>query len=79
LLFAFEIATRLYEHFGRNAKLPRNGQQIRLEGFEEADRGREEAGLAGTAAEFICSDSGQVDEPLGASCVTKHCRKGGKA
>ncbi len=46
--------------------------------FEEADRGGEKMRLARAPAKFICTDSGQVDEPLGASSVTKRCRERGE-
>jgi hypothetical protein len=44
-------------------------------GFEKAKQRRKELGLAEPRAKLVCPDSGQVDEPLGASSVTKRCRK----
>ena len=46
--------------------------------FEEADDAGEQRGFADTAAKLVCPDSGQVDEPLSPSLVTKRCRKRGK-
>ena len=47
-------------------------------GFEEAKQRRKKLGLTEAPAKLVCPDSGQVDEPLGASSVTKRCRKRGK-
>ena len=76
--FAFELAPRLYERGGRNAKLLRNAQEVGLMGFKKAQEGSEDGRLIDSAAKLVCADSGQVDEPLGASRVTKRCRKCGK-
>jgi two-component system cell cycle response regulator DivK len=46
--------------------------------LEEAEERREDCGLANSLPKLICADSGQVDEPLGASRVTKRCCKGRK-
>ena len=46
--------------------------------FEEAYDSREQRGLTDSAAELVCPDSGQVDEPLSPPFVTKRCRKRGK-
>jgi hypothetical protein len=77
--FAFELAPRLYEQVGRNAKLLRDRDQIGLVRLEKANQRCKETSLAETPAKLVCPDSGQVDEPFGASFVTKHCRKRGKA
>ena len=76
--FAFEFAPRLYEQARRNAKLTGHGDEVRFVRFEEPDKRGEYRGLADAAAELVCPDSGQVDEPTGPACVTKRCRKGGK-
>ena len=76
--FAFELAPCLYEHFGRNAKLLRNGDEIRLMRFEKAYDGREKPGFADPSTQLVCPDSGQVDEPLSPPIVTQRCRKRGK-
>jgi hypothetical protein len=76
--FEFKLAPRLYEHGGRNAKLLGYVEQIGLVRLEEAQERREDGGFADSLAKLICADSGQVDEPLGASRVTKRCRKCGK-
>jgi len=46
--------------------------------FEKADQGRKEGKIAGSRAQLICVDSGQVDEPLSTARITKRCRKRGK-
>jgi hypothetical protein len=47
-------------------------------GLEEPQQGRENGRLADSAPKLICADSGQVNEPLGASRVTKRCCQCGK-
>ena len=75
---AFEFAPSLYEHIRRNAKLLGNGEEVGLMRFQAADRRSEERGLGDSAAKFVCPDSGQVDEPLGASSIPKRCGERGK-
>ena len=43
--------------------------------FQESDQRGKKWWLAGTRPQFVSPDSGQVDEPFGASFVTKHCCK----
>ena len=75
---SFQVAPRLYEKLRLDAKLLRYLDQVGFVCFEETDECREELGLAETRAKLVCPDSGQVDEPLGASGVTKRCRKRGE-
>ena len=63
----------------RNAKLLRYRDQVRLVRLEEAQEGGQQPWLARSAAKLFCPDSGQVDEPLGASSVTYRCRERSKA
>jgi hypothetical protein len=76
--FAFEFSPRLYEDFGRNAKLLRNRDEIRLVRFQEPDQSGKQGRLSRPAAKLVCPDSGQIDEPLGPPRLTKRCRKRGK-
>ena len=69
---------RLYEYFRCNTKFLRDADEIRLVPFEEADESRKKLCFPGSAAKLVCPDSGQVDEPLSPSRVTKRCRKRGK-
>jgi len=46
--------------------------------FKKAYESSKQLRVAGSAAELVCPDSGQVDEPLSPPSVTKRCRKGGK-
>ena len=46
--------------------------------FEKADQGRKQGRIAGSRAQLICVDSGQVDEPLSPPRITKRCRKCGE-
>lgn len=47
-------------------------------GLQEAQERRKDGRFGDSATKLICADSGQVDEPLGASSVTKRCCQGGK-
>jgi hypothetical protein len=42
--------------------------------FEERDECGKERRFAGAAAELICPDSGQVEEPLRPTRIAKRCR-----
>jgi two-component system cell cycle response regulator DivK len=56
-----------------------NRDKIRLVRFEEDDQGGEKLRIAGPAAQFVCPDSGQGEEPLGAPFVGNHRCKSGKS
>jgi hypothetical protein len=73
--FEFELAPRLYEHIGRNAKLLGNVKKVGLVRLKETQKSGEDRRFSDPVAKLICIDSGQVDEPLGASGVTKRCCK----
>jgi hypothetical protein len=79
LPFVFELAPGLYEDWGGNSKLLSDGEQIRLVRLEKANQSGKQRRLRSPLTKLVCPDSGQVDEPFGASFVTKRCRKRGKA
>ncbi len=60
-----ELLPRLYQRLWRNLQLLRNGEQVRLVGFEEADQRHQEFQIGRSRPEFVCPDSGQVEEPSG--------------
>ena len=47
--------------------------------FEEAQQSGEKSVLAGPQPQLVSPDSGQVDEPLRPTRVTKRCRKCGES
>ena len=63
---------------GLHAKFLGDRQEIRLVRFEEAQQRGEQRRLAGTAAELIRPDSGQVEEPMRPPFVAERCRKRGE-
>jgi len=78
LLPFFELAPRLYEQFGANAKLLANDDKVRLMRFEEADERSQERGFGRPRPKLVCPDSGQVEEPLSPPLLANRCRKRGK-
>ena len=56
----------------------RNGDQIRLIGFEKKKECRQQLWLGCPGAQFICLDSGQIEEPLRPAFVGQRCRKRGE-
>src|SRR5438067_603663 len=46
--------------------------------FEEPQEGREQRRICSPRAQLLSPDSGQIDEPLRPSWVTKRCRKCGE-
>ena len=69
---------RLYEVERFDAKLLRHGNEVELMAFEEPQQGRQEHRLARPCSQFVRPDSGQGDEPLRPSTITKRCRKSGE-
>jgi hypothetical protein len=74
----FELAPRLYEVLRLAAKLLRNGKQVRLMGFEEAQQRGEKRRIVEAAPELLGPDSGQVEKPLPPTLVLERCRERGE-
>lgn len=68
----------MYERRWRNAKLLGDLHKIGFMRLEESQQCGEDGGFGDSLTKLICADSGQVDEPLGASSVTKRCCQCGK-
>ena len=68
------MATRLYEVFGLRAKLLRDREQVGLVSLEETQQRGEKRWLRRSAPELLSPDSGQIDEPLRPTLLTKRCR-----
>jgi hypothetical protein len=76
--FAFELSAGIYEVFGLDAKPLRNGDEVRLVRFQEAQHSSEQPRLVRPSPQLVGPDSGQVDEPLCPAVVTKRCRQRGE-
>jgi hypothetical protein len=77
-LALFELAPRLYEVLRLAAKLPRNGKQVRLVSFEEAQQRGEKRRIAQPVPELVGPDSGQVEKALRPTIVPERCRERGE-
>jgi hypothetical protein len=70
-----ELAARVYEQFGRHAKLLRDIDQVRLVRLEKADQPGKEIGVPRAGAELVRPNSSQVEEALGPAAVAERCRE----
>jgi hypothetical protein len=67
----FDLAPRLYEKLGADAKLLGHGDQVRLMRFEKADQRGKKRRLARPKPKLVRPDSGQVEEALRPALVAE--------
>ena len=67
----FELAPRLYEVERVDAKLLRHSDKIRLMSFEKTQQCGQQPRIVRTTSQLIRPDSGQIDEPLRPSVVSR--------
>lgn len=71
----FELATRLYEVRWLDAKFLGDRNQVRFVRFQKTQEGGKERRIAEPAPQLVSPDSGQIEEPLRPTLVTKRCGK----
>jgi len=54
-------------------------QEVGLVRFEKAEQGGEQRRVAGSRAQFVSPDSGQIEEPMRPSLVAERCRQRGES
>ena len=70
-----KLAPCLYELFRLRANGLRNGEQVGLMSFEEAEEFCEQRRLSGASAKLVSPDSGQVEKPLRPTLIAERCGK----
>jgi hypothetical protein len=74
----FELPPRLYEVSGLAAKHLRHRQKVGLVRFEEAKECRKEFHMPRPRAQLVSPNSGQIEESLRPTLLTKRCRERGE-